>query len=134
MINTVVILGNLTKDPEQRMTSSGKKVANFSIAVNGYNEHVDYFNVETWGKTAEFVTKYLQKGSQVVVAGRLMQKVWEKDGEKHYEVVIVADNVQSTSSNKSDSKKGTQTELLEQIAEEAESKQADEIDYDSIPF
>lgn len=132
MINSVVVLGNLTKDPVERKTNNDKTVASFSIAVNGYNEHVDYFNVETWGKSAEFVAKYLKKGSQVVVDGRLSQKVWEKDGEKHYDVVIVADNVQSTSANKPSDKKGTQTEVLEQVAKEVDS--GDEIDYNSIPF
>ena len=136
MINTVVVLGNLTKDPEQRKTSNDKVVTSFSIAVNGYNEHVNYFNIQAWGKTAEFVAKYLKKGSQVVVDGRLAQQVWEKDGAKHYDVVIVADNVQSTAANKpSDNNKGTQTQVLEQALPtdtEVDDSSPDMID--NIPF
>ncbi len=114
MINSVIVLGNLTKDPVQRETTNNNVVTSFSIAVNGIKDHTDFFNVQTWGKTAEFVAKYLKKGSQVVVDGRLSKQIWEKDGEKHYDVIIVADNVQSTYS-KSEGNKGTKTELLEQV-------------------
>lgn len=137
MINSVIVLGNLTKDPVQRETTNNNVVTSFSIAVNGIKDHTDFFNVQTWGKTAEFVAKYLKKGSQVVVDGRLSQQIWEKDGEKHYDVVIVADNVQSTYS-KSEGNKGTKTELLEKVKdnlptdEEVDNFSPDMID--SIPF
>ena len=119
-VNSVVLLGSFTKDPEQRKTNNDKTVTSFSLAVDGYNENTSFFDIQCWGKTAEFVGQYLKKGNQVVVSGRLEQQVWEKDGQKHSRVIVVADNVQSVANAKPQ--------------DSHESEPDDELDASAIPF
>ncbi|MBI3601512.1 MAG: single-stranded DNA-binding protein [Candidatus Omnitrophica bacterium] len=96
-LNTVNIMGNLTRKPEIKQTPSGKAVCSLSLANNRtylkndekVNE-VSYFDVEAWGTPAENCSKYLAKGSGIVVQGRLVQDRWEKDGKTHSRVKIVA--------------------------------------------
>ena len=99
-LNTVSIMGNLTKDPEIRQVPSGKSVCNLSIAnnrvftKNGEKvEEVSYFDVDVWGITAENCSKYLAKGNGVIVEGRLRQDRWEKDGKTQSRVKITANAV-----------------------------------------
>lgn len=102
-MNKVVLIGNLTRDPELRSIPSGASVVNFGVAVNRrYTnregervEDVDFFNIVAWGKTAETVATYLKKGAQVAVDGRLSSRSWEtEDGSKRTVVEVVAENVQ----------------------------------------
>lgn len=94
-LNKVFIAGNITKDPELRYTSSGKAVANFTVAVNDYkSEQASFFRVVVWEKIAENCQKYLTKGSPVFVEGRIVNKTYEVNGEKRYSTEIVAQNVQ----------------------------------------
>jgi single-strand DNA-binding protein len=100
-INQVVLVGRLTRDAEIRYTSGGMANSRFSLAVNRRtkkeNEWVDevsFFDIIIWGKTAEGLTKYLLKGTQVAVAGELRQDRWEKDGQKQSRIVINAHTVQ----------------------------------------
>src|SRR5476651_2845975 len=86
-LNSVNIMGNLTRDPELKYTPSGKSVCSLSIANNRvYSKgsekvtEVSYFDVEVWGVVAENCAKYLKKGNGVIVEGRLKQDRWEKDG------------------------------------------------------
>ncbi len=99
-LNSVNIMGNLTKDPEIKYTNSGKSVCNLSIANNRVytkgNEkvtEVSYFDVEVWGAVAENCAKYLSKGSGIIVEGRLRQDRWEKDGKTQSRVRISANNI-----------------------------------------
>lgn len=99
-LNTVSMIGNLTRDPEIRYTASGKAVCNLSIANNrNFSKagervtEVSYFDVEVWGVVAENCSKYLSKGSGIAVDGRLRQDRWEKDGKTQSRVRIVANNV-----------------------------------------
>jgi single-strand DNA-binding protein len=99
-LNSVNVMGNLTRDPEIKYTSSGKSVCNLSIANNRvYNKggervtEVSYFDVEVWGVVAENCAKYLTKGSGIIVEGRLRQDRWEKDGKTQSRVRIVANNI-----------------------------------------
>ena len=94
------IMGNLTRDPELKMTTSGKGVCSLSIANNRiYSKagekvtEVSYFDVEVWGPVAENCTKYLKKGSGIIVEGRLKQDRWEKEGKTQSRVRIVANSV-----------------------------------------
>ncbi len=93
---TAQILGNLVKDPESR--DAGKsRVANFTLAVNGRRgdaDYVSYFDCQAWGRLADVVMQYLQKGRQVLVAGELQQDRWEKDGVKHSRVRLNVANMQ----------------------------------------
>ncbi|MBF0619714.1 MAG: single-stranded DNA-binding protein [Candidatus Omnitrophica bacterium] len=99
-LNSVNIMGNLTRDPELKTTPSGKSVCSLSIANNRIysknNERVtevSYFDVEVWGVVAENCGKYLKKGSGIIVEGRLKQDRWEKDGKTQSRVRISANSV-----------------------------------------
>lgn len=92
-VNQVILLGRLTRDAELRSTSGGKNVTEFSLAVDKGNDQAAFFDVVAWEKTAELVAQYTQKGSKVLVQGRLDQQSWEKDGKKNSKVVVVAFDV-----------------------------------------
>ena len=101
MLNHIVIMGRLTRDPELRRTGSGLAVASFSVAVErdypsqetGQRE-VDFIDCVAWRQTGEFVSKWFTKGSMIVVSGRLQIRPWtDKDGNKRRTAEIVADNV-----------------------------------------
>jgi single-strand DNA-binding protein len=99
-LNSVNIMGNLTRDPEMKYTPSGKSVCALSIANNRiYTKNgervteVSYFDVEVWGAAAENCAKYLTKGRGIIVEGRLKQDRWEKDGKTQSRVRISANNI-----------------------------------------
>ncbi len=101
MVNRVVLIGRLTRDPELRTTAGGKSVVSFSIAVQKRmkpqdgSPDADFFNVSAWDKSAEYVANYLTKGRLVAVDGRLQsRKYTASDGTNREVVEIVADNVQ----------------------------------------
>ena len=102
MYNKVILIGNLTRDPEIRYTPQGTPVTNFSLALNRkykageeLREEVSYFDIVVFGKQAETSSQYLNKGSSVLIDGRLQQRRWEdKDtGQKRSKVEVVAENV-----------------------------------------
>lgn len=101
MLNQVIIMGRLTRDPELRRTGSGLAVTSFSVAVErdfpnketGQKE-VDFINCVAWRHTGEFVSKYFTKGSMIVVSGRLQMRNWTDDnGNKRVSAEVVAENV-----------------------------------------
>lgn len=100
MLNVVAIMGRLARDPELRQTTTGKNVASFRIAcdrgrkdANGQSQ-ADWFDVVAWDRTSEFVCKYFQKGSMIVVDGRLQsRKYQDKDGNNRTAIEIVANNI-----------------------------------------
>ncbi len=99
-LNSVNIMGNLTRDPEMKYIPSGKAVCSLSIANNRvYTKNgekvteVSYFDVEVWGQAAENCSKYLTKGSGIIVEGRLRQDRWEKDGKTQSRVRITANAI-----------------------------------------
>ena len=101
-LNEVLLIGNMTADPELKQTSSGMSVCNFSIAVNrpfvkDKNENtvdVDFINIVAWSKTAEFVAAYFAKGEPMFVRGRLQVRSWtDAQGEKRYTTEVIADEV-----------------------------------------
>ena len=102
-LNKVMLIGNLTRDPELRYIPSGQPVASFTIAVNRtYNsqsgekkEEVSFVRVVVWAKLAEITNEYLKKGSPVFVEGRLQSRSWEaQDGSKRSTIEVVAQNIQ----------------------------------------
>lgn len=99
MLNAIFIGGRLTRDPEMRATGSGVSVCNFSVAVerdfkNGGEKVTDFFDCTAWRQSAEFVAKYLRKGAQVVVKGRMQSRDWtDKDGNKRRAWNVECDNV-----------------------------------------
>lgn len=100
-LNRVVLVGNLTKDPEIRNTPDGTAVANLRLAVNRQwtnkqgEREADFFNIVAWRKLAELCGQYLGKGSAVAIDGRLQSRSWDAaDGQRRTTVEIVADNIQ----------------------------------------
>ena len=97
MINKVILMGRLTRDPELRHTGKGTPVTTFSIAIdNGYgdNKRTDFVNCLAWNKTAEFVTKYFAKGKMIIVIGRIATRSWEtQDGKRAYATEVIANEV-----------------------------------------
>jgi single-strand DNA-binding protein len=102
-LNRVILIGNLTRDPELRYLSSGTAVATFSIAVNRTyttqtgekKEEATFVRIVTWDKRAEVCNEYLKKGSPVCIEGRLQSRTWEApDGAKRSTIEVIASNVQ----------------------------------------
>lgn len=101
MLNHIVIMGRLTRDPELRYTQSQTPVASFTVAVDrdfgsrdGGEKQTDFIDCVAWRQTAEFVSKYFQKGSMAVVSGRLQIRDWtDREGNKRRSAEINVDNV-----------------------------------------
>ena len=100
MLNRIIVMGRMTRDPELRRTGSGTAVASFTVAVDrdfksqAGEKETDFIDVVAWRNTAEFVSKYFSKGRMAVVEGRLQMRDWtDKNGNKRRSAEIVADNV-----------------------------------------
>lgn len=100
MLNHIVLMGRLTRDPELRRTGNGTAVASFTIAVDrDYSpkegeKETDFFDVVAWRQTGEFVSKHFSKGRMAVVEGRLQIRKWKnKEGENRYSTEVLADHV-----------------------------------------
>lgn len=141
-INQVILMGRLTRDPEQRTTTTGKTIASFSIAVDrgGQDDSADFFNVTAWEKLGELVMQYLSKGRRVLVQGRLRQDSWDdkETGKKMSRIEVVATDVtfldgpsggtsDSASAEKPTSAKKTEDVVIEDIDDKP-------IDLSEIPF
>lgn len=100
-VNQVILLGNLTRDPEVRQIPSGQSVCSFSLALNRayksadgeWQEATDYIDVVAWGPLGERVAQYLSKGRRCLVQGRLQSRSWEQDGVKRSKVEVNANDV-----------------------------------------
>lgn len=100
-VNQVILMGNLTRDPELRQISSGQSVCSFSLALNRsykdqsgeWTEATDYIDVVAWGPLAERVAQYMSKGRRCLVQGRLQSRSWEQDGQKRSKVEVNAQDV-----------------------------------------
>ncbi len=101
MLNHIVLMGRLTRDPELRHTGTGTAVASFALAVDrdfqskdSAEKAVDFIDIVAWRNTAEFVSKYFTKGRMAVVSGRLQIRNWtDKEGNKRRSAEVVADNI-----------------------------------------
>ena len=124
-LNTVAISGRLGRDPELKSTNNGNSVANFSVAVDqGYGEQktTSWVRCVAWQKTAEFVSKFFQKGDMIILSGRLQGRSWEQDGVKREVLEIVAEKIDFAGE-----KKKTQSNVEKALASEPEAE-------DPIPF
>jgi single-strand DNA-binding protein len=100
-VNQVILLGNLTRDPELRQTPNGQSVCSFSLALNRaykdqsgeWQEATDYIDVVCWGPLGERVSQYLSKGRRCLVQGRIQSRSWEQDGQKRSKVEVLANDV-----------------------------------------
>jgi single-strand DNA-binding protein len=100
-LNKVMLIGNLGKDAEVRVTPGGQSVASFSIATTENwtdksgekKEQTEWHRIALWGKIADTLQPYLTKGKQVFIEGRLQTRQWEKEGQKHYTTEVKADKI-----------------------------------------
>ncbi len=139
-LNKAMVIGNLTRDPEVRSTTTGKTVASFAVATNevwkdasgARQEKAEYHNVVAWGKLAEICQQYLHKGKKIYIEGRLQTSEWTgKDGIKRYKTEIVADNMimlDSKGSSGDSARPATAQAAVEPMPTEPEIKMED------IPF
>ncbi|MFO0970981.1 MAG: single-stranded DNA-binding protein [Candidatus Saccharimonadales bacterium] len=150
--NKVILMGNLTRDPETRQTPNGQSVTNFALAVNrtwkgqdgSTQEQVSFIDCVAWGRTGEVIAQYMQKGRPILVSGRLDQRSWDQDGQKRSKVEVIVEDFNfvgggndgggfsggssssSSSSSSSDSKKNDDV-VIEDIDDKP-------IDLSEIPF
>jgi single-strand DNA-binding protein len=96
-INQVILMGRLTRDPEQRTTTTGKTIASFSIAVDraGQEDQADFFDITAWEKLGDLAVQYLSKGRRVLVQGRLRQDSWDdkETGKKRSRIEVTATDI-----------------------------------------
>lgn len=125
-MNKAILVGNLTRDPEQRTTSSGIAVTSFTVAVRRRykdadgNYQADFINCAAWRSTAEFVAKYFTKGSRIGVVGTIQTRTYDdQNGNKRYVTEVVADEVEFAGSK-------TQNQDMQKPTEQ-ESRTADEL-------
>lgn len=147
--NKVILMGNLTRDPEVRTTPNGQSVANFSLAVNrtwkgsdgNTQESVSYIDCVAWGRTGEVIAQYMQKGRPILVSGRLDQRSWEQDGQKRSKVEVIVEDFnfvggggdsQNSSAPRSQASGSTSTKKDDVVIEDI--KDDEEINLDDIPF
>lgn len=126
MLNTVIIMGRLTRDPEMRSTQSGVAVASFTLAVDrdfggkdGGEKQTDFIDCTAWRHTAEFVSKYFSKGRMAVVSGRLqIDNYTDNDGNKRKSAKVIADNIYFGDSKRNDGDtQNNEGELKQQFTE-----------------
>ena len=137
MLNHIVIMGRLTRDPELRNTQSNLSVASFTVAVDRdyqkdkQNKETDFIDCVAWRSTADFVSKYFHKGSMAVVSGRLQLRDWtDKNGNKRRSAEVIVDNIYFGESKRSaESNAGTPPVS----AEPQEFKELDDSDGE-LPF
>ena len=99
--NKVILIGNMTADPELKQTAAGVSVCSFSIAVNRRfakaeqgQQNVDFINIVTWRQQADFVSRYFKKGNPILVCGQLQTRNWtDNQGQKRYATEVIADEV-----------------------------------------
>ncbi|WP_338520893.1 single-stranded DNA-binding protein [Candidatus Nanosynbacter sp. BB002] len=135
-INQVILMGRLTRDPEQRTTTSGRTVVSFSIAVDRQtqDDQADFFDVTAWEKLGELVMQYLSKGRRVLVQGRLRQDSWEdkETGKRRSRIEVVASDVTFLDGPSGDTASSTANiSTKEEVVTEIDDKP---IDLSEIPF
>ncbi|MEZ4102962.1 MAG: single-stranded DNA-binding protein [Candidatus Paceibacterota bacterium] len=149
-LNKVMLIGNLTRDPEIKAIPSGMKVTNFSIATNrvwkdkdgSKKESTEFHNIVVFGRQAETVAQYMKKGSSIMVEGRLQTRSWEADGKKNYRTEIIADNIQFGSRGSSDGSSSSYSGAKKEATNEQKAPDLDTIEYpdeddinpEDIPF
>lgn len=158
--NQVILMGNLTRDPELRNTPNGQSVCSFSLALNrsykgsdgNWQEATDFIDVVAWGPLGERVAQYLSKGRPALINGRLQSRSWEQDGQKRSKVEVVAQDVtflggaqggaggdstssfSSSSASSSNSSASSKTETKPKKEVEIEDIGDEPINLDDIPF
>ena len=143
-LNTAMIIGNLTRDPEMRTTPSGQHVTSFSVATNliwtdasgEKQKKAEFHNIVAWRKLGEICAQYLHKGNKVYIEGRLQTRDWEgQDGVKRYRTEIIADNmIMLDTKGSGTSSSNTPPATTDDYSQPEASRVADEIQVEDIPF
>lgn len=144
-INNVMMMGNLTRDPELRQTPNGRSVVNFSLALNSaykdasgeWQEVTDFVDIVAWGPLAERVAQYMSKGRRCFVQGRLQSRNWEQDGQKRTKVEVLANDVtflDGGGSRTDDDDRSNTNQTQSQPKNEATSKESSNNDVDDEPI
>ena len=139
--NKVILIGNMTSDPELKQTTSGISVCSFSIAINRKfakegEQTCDFITVQTWRQTAEFVSKYFKKGKPILVCGQLQQRTWtDNQGNKRYATEVVADEVSFVGNNENATETKSQPSTYTPNAYGGNNPQFEEVPNDGdLPF
>jgi single-strand DNA-binding protein len=138
-VNKVLLAGRLTRDPEMRALASGKHVTQFSVATTEYagngKERGEFHNVVTWDRLAEVCGRYLGKGQQVAIEGRLQTRTWDDDkGLRHWKTEIVASSVEMLSGReKKDYAAESAADVLDAAGGELDASTAGAVDEPSVP-
>jgi single-strand DNA-binding protein len=133
-VNKVLLTGRLTRDPELRVTASGKSVTTFNVATNEYagngKEKSEFHTIVTWERLAQICGRYLGKGQQVAIEGRIQTRTWDDDqGKRHWKTEIVATQVEMLSGRtKKDYQAEVAADSLEQQADRLGLSDEDEDD------
>ena len=114
--NKVILIGNMTSDPELKQTQGGVSVCSFSIAVNRRfakdegQQNVDYINIVAWRQQAEFVSRYFKKGNPILICGQIQTRSWnDNQGQKRYATEVIAEEVSFVAPANQNMQKPTQT-------------------------
>lgn len=139
--NKVILIGNMTADPELKQTASGISVCSFSIAVNRKfakdgEQACDFITIQTWRQTAEFVSKHFKKGKPILVCGQLQQRTWtDNQGNKRYATEVVADEVSFVGNNENATETKSQPSTYTPNAYGGNNPQFEEVPNDGdLPF
>lgn len=140
-MNKVILVGRLTKDPEVRYTPTGKVVASFTLAVNrGFTtkdsaQEADFIPIVVWGNSAEFCGNNLNKGSKVLVDGRLQVRSYDaKDGSKRYVTEVIANNLEALERRQGASVAKSEDKDKDQVQDVVQSFGSDVDLNDEVPF
>lgn len=140
-LNVVALNGRLTKDAELKYTAAGMAIASFAIANNqrvkkgdAWVDDANFFDVTYFGKGAESVHPYLMKGGLIGVTGRIRQERWDKDGQKHSRISIVADSVQLMGGGGEKQQSGSQDQPSRPARQARPAPTSDDGFHDDIPF
>lgn len=139
MINKVILVGRITKDPELRKTQSGASVVSFTLACNRRNKQegqpdADFINCVAWNKTADFMAQYVRKGALLGIEGRIQTRNYDdKDGKRVYVTEVVANSVQLLESKKQAENGVSGTETA-QMQNNEFADYASDIQTDDLPF
>jgi len=135
----VTVVGSLGRDPEVKSTPTGKKVANFSVAVDqgfGDAKKTEWVNIVVWEKLAELTERFLKKGKTIALSGTLQTRSWEKDGVKQYRTEVVARDITflDSGSKSEGTRSATATRQQTTPAPRAAAPASDDPFDDPIPF
>lgn len=141
-INLVQVCGRITKKLEVRSTQGGSKVCSFSVATNRTwkneqgekQEETEFHNIVAWGKAAETIAQWFDKGDEIYIMGRLRTSSWEKDGIKKYRTDIVMERFEFGQKAKANQRPKVEDEPAEDYGEPPQNNDEEEVNLDDIPF